>query len=54
VVSKDKKKAIKRTIHIGRQNPKYYEVLDGLDAGEQVIVSGYETFGDVDQLVLKD
>jgi len=53
VVSKDNKKAIKRNIHIGRQNPKYYEVLDGLEQGENVIVSSYETFGDADQLVLK-
>ncbi|HEX3010136.1 MAG TPA: efflux RND transporter periplasmic adaptor subunit [Bacteroidales bacterium] len=53
VVSKDEKVATRRTIHIGRQNPKYYEVLDGLEAGEKVIVSSYETYGDADKLVLK-
>lgn len=53
VVSKDGKIASRRNIHIGRQNPKYYEVLDGLEAGEKVIVSSYDTYGDADKLVLK-
>lgn len=53
VVSKDGKMASRRTIHIGRQNPRYYEVLDGLEAGEKVIVSGYDTYGDADKLILK-
>ncbi|HEY4785124.1 MAG TPA: efflux RND transporter periplasmic adaptor subunit [Bacteroidales bacterium] len=54
VVDKTGKKAIKRNIRIGRQNPKYYEVLEGLEKGEQVIVSGYENFGTADQLILKE
>jgi len=45
--------AIKRNISIGRKNPKYYEVLDGLEPGEKVIISGYETFGKNDKLVFK-
>jgi HlyD family secretion protein len=45
--------ATKRTISIGRKNPKYYEVLDGLRPGEKVIVSGYETFGKNEKLVFK-
>jgi HlyD family secretion protein len=45
--------AIKRTISIGRKNPKYYEVLDGLHPGEKVIVSGYETFGKNEKLIFK-
>jgi HlyD family secretion protein len=45
--------ATKRSISIGRKNPKYYEVLDGLKAGEKVIVSGYETFGKNEKLILK-
>ena len=51
VVSKDGNKAVKREIRIGRQNPQYYEVLEGLAPGEKVITSGYETFGDSDVLV---
>jgi HlyD family secretion protein len=46
--------AIKRNISIGRQNPRYYEVLDGLGAGEKVIISGYENFGNVDKLIIKN
>jgi HlyD family secretion protein len=45
--------ATKRTISIGRKNPKYYEVLDGLRPGEKVIVSGYETFGKNEKLIFK-
>lgn len=46
--------AYKRDISIGRQNPRYYEVLAGLKPGEQVIISSYDTFGDVDKLMLKN
>ena len=51
VVSKDGNKAVKREIRIGRQNPQYYEVLEGLEPGEKVITSGYDTYGDSDVLV---
>ena len=53
VVSPDGKKAFRRSVKIGRQNPQYYEVLEGLDDGERVIVSSYETFGDNEVLILK-
>ena len=45
------KKAYRRKITIGRQNPQYYEVIEGLEPGEQVIVSGYEAYKDNDVLV---
>ena len=51
VVNKEGTKAVKREIHIGRQNPQYYEVLEGLEPGERVITSGYDTYGDSDVLV---
>ena len=51
VVNKDGTKAVKREIRIGRQNPQYYEVLEGLESGERVITSGYDTYGDSDVLV---
>lgn len=41
-------------IRLGRQNPDYYEVLEGLHPGDKVITSSYENFGDVGELVLKD
>jgi HlyD family secretion protein len=53
VLDSDGTKAVKRSIRIGKQNPQYYEVLEGLQAGEKVITSGYELFGNNDKLVLK-
>ena len=53
VLDKDGKKAYRRKIKIGRQNPQYYEVLEGLEAGEKVIVSSYESYKDNEVLVLE-
>jgi HlyD family secretion protein len=53
VLDADESVAAKRNISIGRKNPKYYEVLEGLQPGEKVIVSGYETFGKNEKLILK-
>lgn len=53
VVDKKEKTALKRDIKIGRQNPNYYEILEGLNPGEKVITSGYEEFGNTDKLILK-
>lgn len=53
VLDKDGKKAYRRKIRIGRQNPQYYEVLEGLEPGERVIVSGYESYKDNEILILK-
>ena len=51
VVTPDGGKAVRREIRIGRQNPQFYEVLEGLEAGEKVITSGYDNFGDNEVLV---
>ena len=51
VVSPSGDKAVKREIRIGRQNPQYYEVLEGLEPGEKVITSGYDNFGDNEVLI---
>ena len=53
VLDKDGRKAYRRNIRIGRQNPQYYEVLEGLEPGEKVIVSGYESYKDNEILVLE-
>ncbi|MEM1216639.1 MAG: HlyD family efflux transporter periplasmic adaptor subunit [Bacteroidota bacterium] len=45
--------ARKRNITVGRQNPNHYELVEGLQPGEVVIVSSYENFGDKEELVLK-
>ena len=51
VVDPDGGRAVRREIRIGRQNPQYYEVLEGLEPGEKVITSGYDNFGDNEVLV---
>lgn len=51
VVTPDGNKAVKREIRIGRQNPKFYEVIEGLEPGEKVITSSYDNFGDSDVLL---
>jgi HlyD family secretion protein len=53
VLNSDGTEATKRNIKIGKQNPQYYEVLEGLSAGEKVITSGYEMFGTNDRIVMK-
>ncbi|NAS11610.1 efflux RND transporter periplasmic adaptor subunit [Poritiphilus flavus] len=45
--------ALKRPIRIGKQNSRFYEVLEGLEPGEQVITSNYDSFGDAERIVLK-
>ncbi len=45
--------AVRRQIRLGRQNSQYFEVLEGLEEGEQVITSMYENFGDMERLVLQ-
>ena len=45
--------AVKRDIRLGRQNPRYYEVLEGLQPNEKVVVSSYEGYEDKDRLVFK-
>lgn len=46
-------KAVKREIRIGRRNPNFFEVMEGLEPGEKVITSSYDHFGDNEVLVLK-
>ncbi len=45
--------AMKRKVRMGRQNPRYYEILEGLNPGEKVVISDYENFGNADKLILK-
>lgn len=53
VLDKEGKKAYRRKISIGRQNPQYYEVTEGLEPGERVIVSGYEAYKENEVLIIK-
>ena len=54
LVSKDGKTAHRVDIHLGRQNPRYVEVLDGLKEGDWVITSGYDTFREADELIFDE
>ncbi|GHT41147.1 ABC transporter permease [Bacteroidia bacterium] len=53
VVTPDEKKAIRRNIRIGRQNPLHYEVLSGLEPGEKVVTSSYDNYGNAEELIFK-
>jgi RND family efflux transporter MFP subunit len=46
-------KAVRTPISIGRQNPVQYEIISGLEAGDRVVVNGYASFGEVDELIIK-
>lgn len=52
VLNADGTEATRRDITIGRQNPRYYEVTDGLAPGERVIISEYTDFGDADKIII--
>lgn len=48
-----KTKAVRVPLSIGRQNPRQYEITEGLQPGDYVVVSGYDTFGEAQELILK-
>ena len=45
--------AVKRNIRLGRQNTRYYEVMEGIEPGEKVIISSYDAFGSKDKLIFR-
>jgi HlyD family secretion protein len=53
VLLPDGQSAIKRPIRLGRRNPQFVEVIDGLRAGDKVVVSGYEAYQKMDRLVIE-
>jgi len=52
-ISEDGERAVRQSISLGRQNPEYFEVLSGLEPGDKVIISSYDTFGDNEVLNLE-
>jgi hypothetical protein len=46
-------KATRVPISIGRQNPRQYEILEGLNPGDKIIITGYDNFGEVQEIVFK-
>lgn len=53
VLDKNSQTAFRRDIQLGRQNPDYYEVLEGLEPGDRVIISSYDTYDKIDILNIK-
>ncbi len=52
-LNEDGTRARRVPLTIGRQNPQQYEVTDGLQPGDRVIVTGYDSFGEAEELVIK-
>jgi HlyD family secretion protein len=52
-LTEDGKRAYKTDIQLGRQNPDYYEILQGLKPGEKVLVNSYENYGKMEEIILK-
>jgi len=52
VVGPKGEEALRRQVRLGKQNSKYYEVLEGLQAGEEVITSNYDGFGEAERIIL--
>ena len=52
IVDETGQRARRVPIKLGRQNTEHYEVISGLHAGDRILISGYEAFGDADVLVL--
>jgi HlyD family secretion protein len=46
-------RARRTPVSIGRQNPRQYEILNGLNVGDRIIVTGYDNFGNAEEIVLK-
>lgn len=46
-------KAVRVPLTIGRQNPRQYEITEGLQPGDYVVITGYDTFGEAQELILK-
>ena len=54
ILNENEQRAIKKDIKLGRQNPLFFEVLEGLEPGDKVITSSYDNFGKAEELVLKN
>ena len=52
-LSEDGSRARRVSLTIGRQNPVQYEVTEGLKPGDRVIITGYDVFGEAEELILK-
>lgn len=44
--------AVRVPVSIGRQNPRHFEIIEGLAPGDEIIITGYERISDADEVVL--
>lgn len=44
--------AVRVPVSIGRQNPRHFEILEGLEPGDEIIITGYDRISDADEVVL--
>ncbi len=44
--------AVRVPVSIGRQNPHHFEILEGLNPGDEIIITGYDRISDADEVVL--
>ena len=44
--------AVRVPVSIGRQNPRHFEILDGLKPGDEIIITGYDRIADADEVTL--
>lgn len=54
VLSADGKSATRRDVRLGRQNPQFFEVIEGLEPGERIITSSYQNFGDAQKIIIRN
>ena len=54
LIAADGLSAFRTDIRLGRQNPRYVEILDGLREGDWIITSGYDSFNEVDELIFNE
>jgi HlyD family secretion protein len=53
VLDNEESSAVKRPIKIGRQNTTHYELLEGLEEGDKVIISSYDNFNSREKLIFR-
>ncbi len=51
-VNENGTKAFRANIQLGRQNPEYFEVMEGLKPGDKVVTSSYENYGEMQELII--
>ena len=44
--------AVRVPVSIGRQNPRHFEILEGLNPGDEIIITGYDRIADADEVIL--